>query len=68
MTVNWQLGVWPWSVKGGWPSVELTQRPPMLITLLGSVPPGMPQRAMSIWWTPWLPISPLPKSQNQCQL
>ena len=34
----------------------------------GSAPSGNPQRAMSIWCTPWLPISPLPKSQNQCQL
>ena len=33
-----------------------------------AIGPGISQRAMSIWWTPWLPMSPLPKSQNQCQL
>ena len=27
-----------------------------------------PHSAMSISWTPWLPMSPLPVSQNQCQL
>ena len=36
--------------------------------LARSSSPGISQRAMSIWWTPWLPMSPLPKSQNQCQL
>ena len=38
-----------------------------LLTVL-SVAPGIIQRAISIWCTPWLPMSPLPKSQNQCQL
>ena len=35
-------------------------------TRVGSSTPR-PQRATSIWWTPWLPMSPLPVSQNQCQ-
>ncbi len=54
------LGVWPWSLY--------PNRPPRLQTLRGRVAPGIIQRAMSIWCTPWLPMSPLPKSQNQCQL
>ena len=33
--------------------------PPMALTLVGYFTPS-PQRAMSIWWMPWLPMSPLP--------
>ena len=33
--------------------------PPMALTLVGYFTPR-PQRAMSTWWMPWLPMSPLP--------
>ncbi len=59
MTVISVFGVWAWSLP--------VNRPPKLMTVFGQVAPGMNHRALSISWTPWLPMSPLPKSQNQCQ-
>ena len=53
------------STLAGNPALETILR--QITTLFGNVPPSA-QRAMSISCTPWLPMSPLPKSQNQCQL
>src|ERR1035438_7783895 len=48
-------------------SSSTTYFPPVEITAVGNSFPN-PQRAMSISWGPILPMSPLPVSQNQCQL
>ena len=42
-------------------------RPPIDVTRYGRSTPR-PQRAASSWWMPWLPMSPLPYGQAQCQL
>src|SRR5205814_1557280 len=50
-----------------WSSFQTNLRP-VEVTFTGHPAPLMPHSAMSISCTPWLPISPLPVSQNQCQL
>ena len=47
----------PWPKGQSWPT-----------TVFGQSVRPRPHSEISISWTPWLPISPLPVSQNQCQL
>jgi hypothetical protein len=54
------------SVLGVSASSSYPKRPPIPIARFTCVA-RMPQRHLSISWMPWLPMSPLPVAQNQCQ-